>query len=621
MRPAGRVPRCRLLPWPAGRSRAGACPVACLVSFSWLRARVTVTAARQASTLTRRARGRVGSPQTPARSCFRGVLKLALLFLPAVLSAAVTCTTVSGPIYQVSGDAATGGAARFNGTVSVTLLSTIVQASQPIRPATITTRVVGGGYSICLPPAVYSVRHSPDGGGLDYTTTWTVPQSGSPVAIGAIEQPGAPVHGAGSFPGGAGSGGSGATWGAITGVLSFQSDLAAALSSKEPAISSGTTAQFWRGDKSWQSLNAAVWAGLSATGPLSFNASTGVFSCASCGAGSSSWGAITGTLASQSDLSSALGSKEPAISSGSTSQFWRGDKSWQSLSSAVRGSLSAAGPLSFDSASGAFSCSTCMTSLSWGGIGGTLASQTDLSSALGSKEPAISSGTTSQFWRGDKTWQSLNAAVWGGLSASGPLSFNSSTGAFSCPTCALSSRTISTTAPLTGGGDLSSNRTLAISNFTGDSGSGGAAGAVPAPGAGAAAAGKFLRADGTWAVPSSGSPGANPPACTILTGMGSGATCVFDSNSNNNGGVMTLTTGTGTSYPQAPVLTVTWGTAWAHKPACVWTGLNSRGTRLIASQWVFWDWSNSSTTAGNIYDPSGGGYADATVYMFAYSCQ
>lgn len=63
------------------------------------------------------------------------------------------------------------------------------------------------------------------------------------------------------------------------------------------------------------------------------------------------------------------------------------------------------------------------------------------------------------------------------------------------------SRTISTTAPLTGGGDLSANRTLAISNFVGDSGSGGSAGAVPAPGAGDSASGKFLKADGTFAVP------------------------------------------------------------------------------------------------------------------------
>lgn len=61
-----------------------------------------------------------------------------------------------------------------------------------------------------------------------------------------------------------------------------------------------------------------------------------------------------------------------------------------------------------------------------------------------------------------------------------------------------SSRAINTTAPLTGGGDLSADRTLAISNFTGDSGSGGAAGAVPAPSAGDAAAKKYLKADGTW---------------------------------------------------------------------------------------------------------------------------
>ena len=37
--------------------------------------------------------------------------------------------------------------------------------------------------------------------------------------------------------------------------------------------------------------------------------------------------------------------------------------------------------------------------------------------------------------------------------------------------------------------------------FTGDSGSGGTAGLVPAPAAGTAAAGKFLKADGTWDVP------------------------------------------------------------------------------------------------------------------------
>jgi hypothetical protein len=63
------------------------------------------------------------------------------------------------------------------------------------------------------------------------------------------------------------------------------------------------------------------------------------------------------------------------------------------------------------------------------------------------------------------------------------------------------SREISTTAPLTGGGDLTADLTLGIDDFTGDAGTGGASGAVPAPPAGAAAAGMVLRADGDWAVP------------------------------------------------------------------------------------------------------------------------
>lgn len=49
----------------------------------------------------------------------------------------------------------------------------------------------------------------------------------------------------------------------------------------------------------------------------------------------------------------------------------------------------------------------------WGLISGTLSSQTDLQTALNAKEPTISAGTTGQYWRGDKTWQTLNQAVIG----------------------------------------------------------------------------------------------------------------------------------------------------------------------------------------------------------------
>jgi hypothetical protein len=58
---------------------------------------------------------------------------------------------------------------------------------------------------------------------------------------------------------------------------------------------------------------------------------------------------------------------------------------------------------------------------------------------------------------------------------------------------APTSRLINTTAPLTGGGNLTADRTLAISNFTT-----GAAGAVPSSPGGTTT---FLRADGTWASP------------------------------------------------------------------------------------------------------------------------
>ena len=40
--------------------------------------------------------------------------------------------------------------------------------------------------------------------------------------------------------------------------------------------------------------------------------------------------------------------------------------------------------------------------------------------------------------------------------------------------------------------------------MVGDTGSGGTAGNVPAPASGDAAAGKFLKADGTWALPGGG---------------------------------------------------------------------------------------------------------------------
>ena len=49
----------------------------------------------------------------------------------------------------------------------------------------------------------------------------------------------------------------------------------------------------------------------------------------------------------------------------------------------------------------------------WGSITGTLSNQTDLQSALDAKEPLIADGTTSDYWRGDKSWQVLDKAAVG----------------------------------------------------------------------------------------------------------------------------------------------------------------------------------------------------------------
>lgn len=59
--------------------------------------------------------------------------------------------------------------------------------------------------------------------------------------------------------------------------------------------------------------------------------------------------------------------------------------------------------------------------------------------------------------------------------------------------------------------------------FTGDSGSGGVKGMVPAPGAGDSAAGKYLKADGTWATPDGAGVPSPPGADGKTYGMKNGA--------------------------------------------------------------------------------------------------
>ena len=52
-----------------------------------------------------------------------------------------------------------------------------------------------------------------------------------------------------------------------------------------------------------------------------------------------------------------------------------------------------------------------IATIAWGDITGTLSNQTDLQAALDAKEPTITAGTATQYWRGDKTFQELNGAA------------------------------------------------------------------------------------------------------------------------------------------------------------------------------------------------------------------
>ena len=97
-----------------------------------------------------------------------------------------------------------------------------------------------------------------------------------------------------------------------------------------------------------------------------------------------------------------------------------------------------------------------------------------------------------------------------------------------------------------GGAASAAAQTALLSNFIGDSGAGGTKGLVPAPAAGDAAAGRFLKSDGTWAVPAGG--GATQAFGTIVVSGQSDivADAAPDTLTIVAGANVTLTTNAGT---------------------------------------------------------------------------
>lgn len=135
---------------------------------------------------------------------------------------------------------------------------------------------------------------------------------------------------------------------------------------KEPLIPVGTTAQYYRGDKTWQPLNKAA-VGL---------------------------GNVDNTSDANKPVSTAmqtaLNGKENTIPLGTVGQYYRGDKTWQTLNKA------AVGLGNVDNTSDV-----------------NKPISTAMQTALNGKEPTIAAGTTAQYYRGDKTWQTLDKSAVG----------------------------------------------------------------------------------------------------------------------------------------------------------------------------------------------------------------
>jgi hypothetical protein len=140
-------------------------------------------------------------------------------------------------------------------------------------------------------------------------------------------------------------------------------------------------------------------------------------------ASSSVWGNITGILSNQTDLQNALNAKfdDPT---GTISQYIRGDGSlatFPTIPTVTPAALTRVNDTNVTLTLGGTPNTSLLQSVSLTlGWTGTLDdSRITSASTWNSKEPGITAGTTSQYWRGDKTWQTFptipTVGTWGAL--------------------------------------------------------------------------------------------------------------------------------------------------------------------------------------------------------------
>ena len=112
----------------------------------------------------------------------------------------------------------------------------------------------------------------------------------------------------------------------------------------------------------------------------------------------------THAIADVTDLQASLDAKEPTLAAGTTAQYYRGDKTWQTLNKAAVGLSSVDNTA--DSAKNVLSATKLTTARTINGV--SFDGTANITVADSTKQPTIPTGTTSQYYRGDKTWQTLN---------------------------------------------------------------------------------------------------------------------------------------------------------------------------------------------------------------------
>nr|DAI89607.1 MAG TPA: hypothetical protein [Caudoviricetes sp.] len=105
-------------------------------------------------------------------------------------------------------------------------------------------------------------------------------------------------------------------------------------------------------------------------------------------------------------LTSGLATKENTITAGTTAQYWRGDKTWQTLDKIAVGLGNIDNTA--DVNKNVLSATKLTTARNINGVAFDGTSNITIVDAT--KEPIITAGTNLQYWRGDKTWQTLNTA-------------------------------------------------------------------------------------------------------------------------------------------------------------------------------------------------------------------